>query len=830
MLSKIRVELRDKTLVPLEPRRYHKHVDYAIKGFDVSASEIEYDAEIAFVDKIKADNIQLALISSAVEKVYEDPEYNIPAGRLLNQHLRNIVYGQFQPLPFIDMITRNIEKGIYDGEYLYQYYTKEELIEFGEHIDYVKDEFTPYASLKVDFDSYIIKQHGIQVETPQELNMLINLFAFAKYKDKYSKEFRKYWVLKGYTFLSEGKASLPTPIMKQLRTVFRKFLSCVTVPMGDTKHTIANAAKCILILVSDGSGIGLGAYDMRGLNADIDNGRMKHTGTFQVLKAFEKLTKAFTQPDRHGSTTTFYAFFQMEVETYCVLGNAKGTGDTRIRDMDHSIMFNDYFFERYANNEDITLFFMNDVPDLMAYIGDYDEFKKRYEYAEANVPAERQVKVSAYILFKNFLDETILQARLYDNNMDNVFKQGPFKIPIKQSNLCNEIDVPNYPIIDLTDIKRNIVFNSKEDELKFYDLRREAYFHSAIDEEIEYYQEELSKYFTFEYTSLVAPVDESKPYDYFTLDGKLNLSEIGVCIIAGINVGMCTDEELVGVSEYLIRLEDELIDYMDYSLPEIEKAAKMRRTVGVGFSDVFHMFAKNKVKYNTREGRQLLNDKLELCSYTMLKTNIQLAKDFGPCMLYRDTKYSDGITMYDTYNRNTDELIDVPSKQDWNGLKPDLLKHGVRLSTMCANAPFGTSSIRSNAQPGLEPPRGLIIKKDGMPKVVPDIGLYDEYWTTAWSDEFDNIEYMKTVAIAQKWIDQGISVNTYINLLKYPDKKVPESYLIENKLVSRHYGNKSGYYTNIHSKEDDVSNKLKTKKVIIVDDTVQSCKSGACKL
>ena len=808
-MKTIRVETRSGKLEPLNPNKYHQHVADAVKGFDVSMSEIESDAVITFVDGIKSKDIQQALLNSTVDKIYENPDYQIPAGRLLNQQLRNIVYNQFEPLPFIEMIDKNIERGIYDGEYLFEHYTREELIEFGSKIDYTIDEFTTYTALKVDFDSYLIKQHGVHIETPQELNMLINLFAFAKYKDKYSKEFRKEWVLKGYYSLSKGKASLPTPIMKQLRTIFRKFLSCVTVPMGDTKYTIANASRAIYILVADGAGIGLGAYDMRGLDADIDNGRMKHTGTFQVLKAFEKTTKAFTQPDRHGSTTVFYPFFHIEVEKYCVLGNAKGTGDTRIRDMDHAIMFNDYFFERYANGEEITLFFMNDVPDIMSYIGDYDEFKKRYEYAEKTIPLERQTKISSSAFFNLFNDETILQARLYSTLMDNVKNQGMFKVPIKQSNLCLEINVPNYPIIDIMDIKRNIVFHSEKDKIKFYDLRREAYFHSTKDEDILHYQKAMRECYDFEYADLLAPIDESKPYDYFTLEGYVNLSEIGVCILAGINMGMCdNDYELMIVSEYLIRLEDELIDYMDYGLPEIEKAAKMRRTVGIGFSDVFHMLAKNKVKYNTVEGRQLFNDKVELCSFIMLKTNIQLAKDFGPCILYKDTKYSDGLTLFDTYNRNTDELLDTPSKQDWDSLKPDLLKYGVRLCTMLANAPFGTSSYRSGSQAGIEPPRGLIAKKDGVPKIIPDIGLYDEYWTTSWSDEFNNIDYLKFVSIGQKWIDQGMSVNRYQNLLKYKDNKIPMSTLIDEMLVCRYYGNKSTYYNNIKSKTDDVKDKL----------------------
>jgi len=211
-------------------------------------------------------------------------------------------------------------------------------------IDYDKDDNFTYGGLKKNTVSYLIKQFDKIKETPQEMYLLINIFAFAKYKEKYNSEFRKEWVTKGYECLSNFYASLPTPMIKQLRTTFRRFISCVLIPFGDTKHTIANANRAILVLVAGGCGLGLGVSDIRGLNAYIDNGRMLHEGILPILKGSEKTTKSFTQPDRDGSSTEYFPWFHIQVEDFMVLGNAKGTDDVRVRDMDHAIMFNDYFF------------------------------------------------------------------------------------------------------------------------------------------------------------------------------------------------------------------------------------------------------------------------------------------------------------------------------------------------------------------------------------------------------------------------------------------------------------------------------------------------------
>jgi len=130
----------------------------------------------------------------------------------------------------------------------------------------------------------------------------------------------------------------------------------------------------------------------------------------------------------------------------------------------------------------------------------------------------------------------------------------------------------------------------------------------------------------------------------------------------------------------------------------------MRRTLGIGFSDIFHLMAKNKKFYNTREGRQFLSNRIELCAYHMTRTSIDLAKERGPCQLVSDTKYHDGIMPIDTYEKTVDELVGDNEEfaLDWELLRSGLLKYGIRHSTLMANAPFGSSAMVSNSTSGIQ--------------------------------------------------------------------------------------------------------------------------------
>lgn len=119
-----------------------------------------------------------------------------------------------------------------------------------------------------------------------------------------------------------------------------------------------------------------------------------------------------------------------------------------------------------------------------------------------------------------------------------------------------------------------------------------------------------------------------------------------------------------------------MIDYMDYSHKEIENPAKIRRTLGIGHSDIFHYLAKNKEFYNTLSGRNFLHRRMELATYHMTKASIEIAK--GACEWFKDTKYSDGLFTMNLYNKNVDELITEPLHCDWEELRQDLMKYGMR--------------------------------------------------------------------------------------------------------------------------------------------------------
>ena len=334
-------------------------------------------------------------------------------------------------------------------------------------------------------------------------------------------------------------------------------------------------------------------------------------------------------------------------------------------------------------------------------------------------------------------------------------------------------------------------------------------------------------------TNLYEIVDKNEPeeegYYYFDESFGINNSpmasaEVGCCILAAMNHGKVTDERVPVVSEYLVRFLDNMIDYMDYSHEEIERPAKMRRTLGIGDSDVFHYLAKNKKFYNTQEGREFMHARKELMSFHLHRASIQLAEDFGACELIADTKYQDGWFPIDSYNKNTDELISQPLRQDWESLRKRQIQFGQRHSTLQANAPVANSAKPSGSTSGIEPPRFLATVKEDktiVTQLVPGYQALKHQYTTAWSPEFNNIDYFKFVSLIQKFVDQSMSTNQYTELARYENQKVPLSVLEDEFFTAKRYGLKTMYYQN--TRAADLKDGLE-------EETQEACGSGGCSI
>ena len=763
----MQVQKRDGTLEDLNIDKLHKVVMYACEDISgVSASEVEIHSKIQFFEKIATENIQETLIKSAADLISEEsPNYQYVAGRLINYHLRKMVYNTFEPPCLCDIIQKNIDAGFYDPEFT-ELYTKDEIDDLNKHINHDRDEVLTYAAMEQFRGKYLVQNRatGEIFETPQVAYMMIAATLFSKYPA----ETRMSYVKAYYDAISTFKISLPTPIMAGVRTPQRQFSSCVLIETDDSLDSINATTSAVVKYVSQKAGIGIGAGSIRAVGSKIRSGDATHTGVIPFYKLFQSAVKSCSQGGvRGGAATLYYPIWHYEVEDLLVLKNNKGVEDNRVRHMDYGVQFNKLMYERLISGGNITLFSPKDVPGLYdSFFTDQDKFQELYEKAE-RMTSIRKKSIPAIELFSAFVTERKDTGRIYLMNVDHANTHGAFiekLAPIRQSNLCCEINLPTKPLSHIN------------------------------DEE----------------------------------------GEISLCTLSAVNWGVIKDlDEMQKVCNLAVRALDELLDYQSYPVLAAELSTMKRRPLGVGIINFAYWMAKHDSTYQ-QPNLELIDEWTEAWSYGLIKASADLAIEKGKISGNEETKYGLGITPNQTYKEEVNELVKHKERMDWKGLRKQLKETGIRNSTLMALMPAETSAQISNSTNGIEPPRSYVSIKQSkhgvLKQVVPGYPRLKNKYDLLW-DQKSPEGYLKIMAVLQKYIDQGISVNTSYNPEHYDEERVPMSVLLGDIINFYKYGGKQLYYNNTFDGQGEIDiNKEKVDQPMFVsteivdDEDCESCK------
>ena len=767
----MQVQKRDGRLEDLNIDKLHKVVMYACEDITgVSASQVEINSQIQFFDKIVTEDIQETLIKSAADLITEEtPNYQYVAGRLINYHLRKMVYGEFEPPCLCDIVQDNIDKGFYDPEFT-ELFTKDEINELQSFIDHSRDEYLTYAAMEQFRGKYLVQNRasGQIFETPQVAYMMIAATLFSKYPA----ETRMSYIKRYYDAISRFKISLPTPVMAGVRTPQRQFSSCVLIEADDSLDSINATASSIVKYVSQKAGIGIGAGRIRAIGSKIRSGDATHTGVIPFYKLFQSAVKSCSQGGvRGGAATLYYPIWHLEIEDMLVLKNNKGTEDNRVRHMDYGVQFNKLMYERLLEGSDITLFSPHDVPEVYdAFFNDQDKFKELYEAAERKTSIRKKT-IPAVELFSNFVQERKDTGRIYLMNVDHANTHGAFIediAPIKQSNLCCEINLPTKPLSDINDP-----------------------------------------------------------------DG-----EISLCTLSAVNWGAIKSlDSMENVCDLAVRGLDELLDYQEYPVEAARRSTMNRRPLGIGIINFAYWMAKNSSTYQEPD-LEMVDTWAEAWSYYLIKASADLAVEKGACPLSNETKYGQGLTPNQTYKKDVDELVKHEERADWKALRKQLKETGIRNSTLMALMPAETSAQISNSTNGIEPPRSYVSIKQSkhgvLKQVVPGFPRLKNKYDLLW-DQKSPEGYLKIMAVLQKYIDQGISVNTSYNPQHFEDEKVPMSLLLQHLIMFYKYGGKQLYYNNTHdgqgeidinqmNAEANVPTFIESNEALLDEDDCDSCK------
>ncbi len=308
---------------------------------------------------------------------------------------------------------------------------------------------------------------------------------------------------------------------------------------------------------------------------------------------------------------------------------------------------------------------------------------------------------------------------------------------------------------------------------------------------------------------------------------------ISLCTLGSINWGSFRNpEDMRRACRILQRSLCNILDYQDFLSIQSKLSNDEIQPLGIGITNLAYWHAKRGLKYGEKDSLQEVKSWMEHQAFYLTEATVELAKERGPCKHSDKTRYGQGVFPWELRAKGVNDLANFTPELDWESLRGEMKKYGVRNATLMAVAPVESSSVVIDSTNGIELPMSLITVKESkagsFTQVVPEYNRLKNKYQLMW-DQTDCVGYIKTAAVLAAYVDQSISTNTFYSPKHFSDRKVPSTLIAKNLMLAHQWGIKTFYYSLIDkhgSKTVDESN-IATL-VADINEEEDSCES--CKL
>jgi len=168
--------------------------------------------------------------------------------------------------------------------------------------------------------------------------------------------------------------------------------------------------------------------------------------------------------------------------------------------------------------------------------------------------------------------------------------------------------------------------------------------------------------------------------------------EIAVCNLASIALprfvsnGEFDHQKLFEITYVITKNLNKVIDINYYPVEEARRSNMRHRPIGIGVQGLADTFILMRMPFESEAARQLNKEIHETIYYAAMTASKDLAKTDGPYETYAGSPVSKGIFQYDMWN------VSPGSRWEWDVLKEEVMKYGVRNSLLLAPMPTASTS------------------------------------------------------------------------------------------------------------------------------------------
>jgi ribonucleoside-diphosphate reductase alpha chain len=735
----ITVVKRNGSREPYDANKINLAIEDASAGLDENitwVTQIASELELTLFDGITTQQLDEAVIQVALQNVKDDPAFDIVAARLLLKTIYKRVLGDYSSAEqlkalHVEHFEKNVRRGVEEGLLDTRLASMFDFDRLAAALEPSRDELLKYIGVVTLNNRYGIKgRNGDALEVPQYFWMRIAMGLSLNEQDPTSHAIAFYEKMSKLEYLAAGST------LVNAGTSYPQLANCFVMEMQDDMEHIAKTVRDVMWLTKGTGGIGLSVTKLRAQGSPIRSNNTTSTGPIPFMHTIDSVLRAVSRGGKKFGALCFYMEnWHLDFPEFLDLRQNSGDPYRRTRTANTAVWISDEFMKRVQADDDWYLFDPLEVADLNELYG--KAFSEKYaEYVEKAQRGELRLhkKIKAREQFKQILISLQSSSHPWLTWKDTINNRALNNNTgtIHLSNLCTEITLPQ-----------------DKDNVSVCNL------------------------------------------------ASINLSQHLLDTEAG---GLRVDFAKIEQSARLaVRQLDNLIDITLSSVSEADFSNQQNRAVGLGVMGFTDVVEKLGLSYESEEAYDLIDEIMEHVSYAAIDESADLAQVRGAYPNFDGSRWSQGLVPLDSIDlteadRGVPVKVNRTSRLDWDRLR-EKVKGGMRNATLMAIAPTASIGLVAGTTPGLDPQfsqifsrstsngkflevnrnlvadlqkRGLwettreaILRSQGDIQNIPAIPdeIKAVYKT---SFQLSPYAFLEVAARAQKWIDQAISRNMYL--------------------------------------------------------------------
>lgn len=735
----ITVVKRNGEREPYDANKINIAIEHASQGLDENitwVTQIASELELTLFDGITTQQLDEAVIQVALQNVKDDPEFDTVAARLLLKTIYKRVLGDYETADelkalhaqhFAATVKRGVEETLFDPRFLDLY----DLDKLAAALEPARDGLLKYIGVVTLNNRYGIKaRNNDPLEVPQYFWMRIAMGLSLNEADPTSHAISFYDKMSKLEYLAAGST------LVNAGTAYPQLSNCFVMEMQDDIEHIAKSVRDVMWLTKGTGGIGLSVTKLRSQGSPIRSNNTTSTGPIPFMHTIDSVLRAVSRGGKKFGALCFYMEnWHLDFPEFLDLRQNSGDPYRRTRTANTAVWISDEFMKRVQNDDDWYLFDPLEVSDLNELYG--AEFSARYAHYVAEAEAGRIrmfKKIGAREQFKSILISLQTTSHPWLTWKDTINNRALNNNTgtIHLSNLCTEIclpqDVDNISVCNLASINLS--------------------------------------------THLKLDANGTLGFDWDLIDESARSA---------------------------VRQLDNLIDITESSVDEADFANKQNRAIGLGVMGFTDVVEKLGFSYESEEAYDLMDEIMEHVSYAAIDESADLAQERGSYNNFAGSRWEQGMVPFDSIalteaDRGTPIKVNRTTRLDWDALRVKV-KGGMRNATLMAIAPTASIGLVAGTTPGLDPQFSQIFSRatsngkflEVNRNLVSDLqrlGIWDSTRESILRSQGDiqNIDaipdelkavyktsfqlspysFLEVAARAQKWIDQSISRNMYL--------------------------------------------------------------------